>query len=154
MHIQCVTNACVRDAVLVQCVQGSVAVLRGGSLIHVPEALHGRDVPGDALLGQVQLGHEGQSPDVVATEQHGAAVVALDTETTMKPLRWCLQEGVPCADGSVRGRGGGGGTYRRHHTVLCDEDDTEQGEILRLQLRRTENMDIHYYSFLKEVRYG
>ena len=78
-------NAGLRDAVLVQCVQGSVAVLRGGSLVHVPEALHGRDVPRDALLGQVQLGHEGQRAGIVATEQHGAAVVALDTETTMKP---------------------------------------------------------------------
>lgn len=29
-----------RDAVLVQCVQGSVAVLSGGSFVHVPEALH------------------------------------------------------------------------------------------------------------------
>lgn len=44
-----------RDAVLVQCVQGSVAVLGGGSLVHVPEALHGGDVPLDALLGEVEL---------------------------------------------------------------------------------------------------
>lgn len=45
----------VRDAILVQCVQCSVAVLGGGSLVHVPEALHGRDVPLDTLLGQVKL---------------------------------------------------------------------------------------------------
>lgn len=44
-----------RDAVLVQCVQGSVAVLGGGSLVHVPEAFHGRDVPLDTLLGEVEL---------------------------------------------------------------------------------------------------
>lgn len=44
-----------RDAVLVQCVQGSVAVLGGGSLVHVPEALHGGDVSLDALLGEVEL---------------------------------------------------------------------------------------------------
>lgn len=57
-----------RDAVLVQCVQGSVAVLGGGSLIHVPKALHGGDVPLDALLRQVQLGHERQRSAVVAAE--------------------------------------------------------------------------------------
>lgn len=44
-----------RDAVLVQCVQRSVAVLGGGSLVHVPEALHGGDVPLDALLREVEL---------------------------------------------------------------------------------------------------
>lgn len=66
-----------RDAVLVQCVQGSVAVLSSGSLIHVPEALHGGDVPLDALLGEVQLGHKCQRSAVVTAEQHGATVVAL-----------------------------------------------------------------------------
>lgn len=60
-----------------QCVQGSVAVLSGGSLIHVPEALHGGDVPLDALLREVQLGHKCQRAAVVAAEQHGATVVAL-----------------------------------------------------------------------------
>lgn len=44
-----------RDAVLVQCVQGSVAVLGGGSLVHVLEALHGGHVPLDTLLGEVKL---------------------------------------------------------------------------------------------------
>lgn len=70
-----------RDAVLVQCVQGSVAVLSGGSLIHVPEALHGGDVPLDALLREVQLGHKRQRSAVVAAEQHGATVVALGVQT-------------------------------------------------------------------------
>lgn len=45
----------IRDAILVQCVQCSVAVLGGRPLVHVPEALHGRDVPLDALLGEVKL---------------------------------------------------------------------------------------------------
>lgn len=66
-----------RDAVLVECVQGSVAVLSGGSLVHVPEALHGRDVPLDALLGEVELRDKRQRPTIIATEKHGAAVVAL-----------------------------------------------------------------------------
>lgn len=71
-----------RDAVLVQCVQGSVAVLSGGSLIHVPEALHGGDVPLDALLREVQLGHKRQRSAVVAAEQHRATVVALRVADT------------------------------------------------------------------------
>lgn len=50
-----VTSSDLRDAVLVQCIQGSVAVLGGGSLVHVPEALHGGDVPLDTLLGEVEL---------------------------------------------------------------------------------------------------
>lgn len=62
-----------------QCVQCSVAVLRGGSLVHVPEALHGGDVPLDALLGEVELRHKRQRSTVVAAEQHGATVVALKT---------------------------------------------------------------------------
>lgn len=63
-----------------QCVQGSVAVLSGGSLVHVPEALHGRDVPLDALLGEVELCHKCQCSTVVATEQHRATVVTLKRE--------------------------------------------------------------------------
>lgn len=64
-----------------QCVQGSVAVLSGGSLIHVPEALHGGDVPLDALLREVQFGHKRQRSAVVAAEQHGATVVTLRMQT-------------------------------------------------------------------------
>lgn len=64
-----------------QCVQGSVAVLSGGSLVHVPEALHGRDVPLDALLGEVELCHKRQRSTVIATEQHRATVVTLKRET-------------------------------------------------------------------------
>ena len=75
-----------RDAVLVQCVQGSVAVLGGGSLVHVPEALHGGDVPLDTLLGEVELRHECQRSTVVATEQHGATVVALKRQTRFKTV--------------------------------------------------------------------
>lgn len=69
-----------------QCVQGSVAVLGGGSLVHVPEALHGRDVPLDTLLGEVELRHKCQRSTVVATEQHGATVVALKTQTV--DVKW------------------------------------------------------------------
>lgn len=72
-----------RDTVLVQCVQGSVAVLGGGSLVHVPEALHGRDVPLDTLLGEVELWHKYQRSTIVTTEQHGATVVALETQNTL-----------------------------------------------------------------------
>lgn len=68
-----------RDTVLVQCVQGSVAVLGSGSLVHVPEALHGRNVPLDTLLGEVELWHKCQHSPIVTTEQHGATVVALET---------------------------------------------------------------------------
>lgn len=71
------SEADIRDAILVQCVQRSVAVLGGGALVHVPEALHGRDVPLDTLLGEVEFGHEGQRPAVITTEKHGATVVAL-----------------------------------------------------------------------------
>lgn len=49
------SEADIRDAILVQCVQRSVAVLGGGALVHVPEALHGRDVPLDTLLGEVEF---------------------------------------------------------------------------------------------------
>lgn len=49
------SQADIRDAILVQCVQRSVAVLGGGALVHVPEALHGRDVPLDTLLGEVEF---------------------------------------------------------------------------------------------------
>lgn len=81
-----------------QRVQGSVAVLSGGSLVHVPEALHGRDVPLDALLREVQLGHKRQRSAVVAAEQHGAAVVALGAETREhRSLRIAL--GAECARG-------------------------------------------------------
>lgn len=52
---QCLLHCDSRDAVLVERVQGSVAVLCGGSLVHVPETLHGGDVPLDALLGEVEL---------------------------------------------------------------------------------------------------
>lgn len=81
-----------RDAVLVQCVQGSVAVLSGGSLVHVPEALHGRDVPLDTLLGKVELGHKCQRSTIIAAEQHRATIVALDTQTHTHTvhLKWHL----------------------------------------------------------------
>lgn len=72
----------VRDAVLVQCVQGSVAVLGGGPLVHVPEAFHGRHVPLDALLGEVKLRHKRQRSAVITAEEHGATVVPLKTHTT------------------------------------------------------------------------
>lgn len=49
------SKADIRDAILVQCVQRSVAVLGGGALVHVPEALHGRDVPLNTLLGEVEF---------------------------------------------------------------------------------------------------
>lgn len=71
-----------------QCVQGSVAVLSGGSLVHVPEALHGRDVPLDALLGEVELCHKRQRSTVVATEQHWATVVTLKRETELLQRSW------------------------------------------------------------------
>lgn len=54
-HLDSLLNVHIRDAILVQCVQCSVAVLSGGSLVHVPEALHGGDVPLDALLGEVEF---------------------------------------------------------------------------------------------------
>lgn len=71
-----------------QRVQGSVAVLSGGSLIHVPEALHGGDVPLDALLWEVQFGHKRQRSAVVAAEQHGATVMALMGADTCTSFIW------------------------------------------------------------------
>lgn len=60
-----------------QGLQSAIAVLRGGSLVHVAEALHGRDVALDALLWNVQLGNKGQGAAVIEIEQHWTAVVAL-----------------------------------------------------------------------------
>lgn len=85
-----------------QCVQGSVAVLGGGSLVHVPEALHGGDVPLDALLGEVKLRHERQRPAVVATEQHGATVVALRTTETQRLERRTTENKEKCVHCSYR----------------------------------------------------
>lgn len=73
-----------RDAVLVQGLQGAVAILCGGSLVHVAEALHGGDVALDALLWNVQLGNKGEGPTIIKTEQHWAAVVALQQEREHK----------------------------------------------------------------------
>lgn len=105
-----------RDAVLVQCVQGSVAVLSGGSLIHVPEALHGGDVPLDALLGEVQLGDKCQRSAVVAAEQHGATVVALRMQA--RHLRfigaWEAEEEVEVEEGEEET----GDAYRGYEAVL------------------------------------
>lgn len=66
-----------RDAVLVKGLQSAIAVLGSGSLVHVAETLHGRDVALDALLWNVQLGYEGQVSTVIETEQHWAAVMTL-----------------------------------------------------------------------------
>lgn len=66
-----------RDAVLVKGLQSAIAVLGSGSLVHVAETLHGRDVALDALLWNVQLGYEGQVSTIIETEQHWAAVMTL-----------------------------------------------------------------------------
>lgn len=42
-----------RDAILVQRLQGCVAVLGGGPLVHVAKAFHGRHVALDALFWNV-----------------------------------------------------------------------------------------------------
>lgn len=73
----CDAVVALRDAVLVHGLQGAVAVLCGGLLVHVAEALHGGDVALDALLWNIQLGNKGQGPAVIETEQHWAAVMAL-----------------------------------------------------------------------------
>lgn len=59
-----------------QGLQGGVTILCGGSFVHVPEALHGRDVALDALFGNVEFGNEAQQATVVTVEEHRAAVVA------------------------------------------------------------------------------
>lgn len=79
-----------------QCVQCSVAVLGGGSLVHVPEALHGRDVPLDTLLGEVKLGHKCQRSAIVTTEQHGATVMALKKVLTSICVGVRLEMGGVC----------------------------------------------------------
>ena len=60
-------NRDLNDAVLVQCLQGHVAVVGHGPLVHV--AL-------DVLFGDVQLGDEGQEAVIVLVNEHGAAVMA------------------------------------------------------------------------------
>lgn len=57
--------------------QSAIAVLSSGSFVHVAEALHGRDVALDALLWNVQLGHEGQVSTIIKSEQHWAAIMTL-----------------------------------------------------------------------------
>lgn len=64
-----------------QGLQGGVTILCGGSFVHVPEALHGRDVALDALFGNVEFGNEAQQATVVTVEEHRAAVVALQVKT-------------------------------------------------------------------------
>lgn len=66
-----------RDAVLVKGLQSAIAILGSGSLVHVAETLHGWDVALDALLWNVQLGHEGQVSTIIKTEQHWAAIMTL-----------------------------------------------------------------------------
>lgn len=121
-----------RDAILVQCVQCSVAVIGCGSLVHVPEALHGRDVPLDTLLGEVKLWHKCQRSAIVTTEQHGATVMALEKDLTVWNFHLCLH---------TRGdaRMSGFNTHCSYYTVLWNENDTEEWEKLRLQLRRTKH---------------
>ena len=60
-------NRDLSDAVLVQCLQGRVAVLSHGPLVHIVL---------DALFGDVQLGDEGQAAVIVLVKEHGAAVMA------------------------------------------------------------------------------
>lgn len=66
-----------RDAILVQRLQGRVAVLSRGPLVHVAEALHGGHVALDALFWNVQFGDEGQAATVIVVKEHRAAVMAL-----------------------------------------------------------------------------
>ena len=80
-----------------QRLQGRVAVLGRGPLVHVAEALHGRHVALDALFGYVQLGDEGQAAAVVVVKKHGAAIMALKWGSCQAGLRGCPP--APPADG-------------------------------------------------------